>query len=196
MVKSIGVIEVKGIAAAFKILDEMVKAANIEFAGSEKSLGSGLVSTIIKGNVSSVKSALLRGRNIAEQYNARIGEVMLPNPHPELVRLIERKWAGTGVLKRERVSVGSIETFGYAGFVAAADAALKAADVRLARYGTAKGEPGTIGLILILRVCGSVEDVKVAVKAGAEQASKVSEIITCSVNPNLDEQVLQKYIGN
>lgn len=84
--QAIGMIETKGLVSLFEATDAMEKAANIELVGWEK-IGSGLVTTVIKGDVAAVKAAVEAGATAA----ATIGEVMavhvIPRPHNELYQL-------------------------------------------------------------------------------------------------------------
>lgn len=76
-------IETKGLVAQFEATDAMLKAANVELIGWEK-VGSGNVSTFIRGDVAAVKAAVEAGATAA----ATIGEVVavhvIPRPHEEL----------------------------------------------------------------------------------------------------------------
>lgn len=79
-------IETKGLVAQFEATDAMLKAANVELIGWEK-VGSGNVSTFVRGDVAAVKAAVEAGATAA----ATIGEVVavhvIPRPHEELVGL-------------------------------------------------------------------------------------------------------------
>lgn len=192
MVKAIGVIEVKGIAAAFQVIDGITKAADVHLVRSEKSLGSGLVTIIIEGSTSDVAHAVAVGREIAERKNSRVDEVFVSNPHRTLVQLIEGE--SISCIHDDYASVGTIEVYGYPGFIAAADAALKNADISIVKYDTCKGKPGTLGLIIILKIYGKVDAVTAAIDAGVKAAEKVSNIILHNVNPAPDIQAFQEYM--
>ncbi|WP_407272702.1 BMC domain-containing protein [Radiobacillus sp. PE A8.2] len=88
MSESIGIIETRGLTAAIEAADAMLKAANVEIAGTEK-IGSGLVSVIIKGDVGAVKAATEVGAEAA----GRVGEVVavhvIPRPHSDVAKLIK-----------------------------------------------------------------------------------------------------------
>jgi microcompartment protein CcmL/EutN len=72
-------------------------------------------------------------------------------------------------------ALGMIETKGLIGAVEAADAALKAADVKFVRY----DKPGSAYVAITLT--GDVAAVKAAVDAGAEAARKVGEVLSVHV---------------
>jgi ethanolamine utilization protein EutM len=93
---------------------------------------------------------------------------------------------------RETSALGMIETKGLVGAVEAADAMVKAADVRL----VGKVQVGG-GLVTVL-VRGDVGAVKAATEAGAAAASNVGELLSVHVipRPHSDiELILPKLEG-
>lgn len=78
-------------------------------------------------------------------------------------------------------AVGLIEVYGFSPAILAADIALKTADVELAAIESTRGKPGSPGLVVFVKLRGSVGAVKAAVEAGAEQASKYTEVIASHV---------------
>lgn len=79
-------VETKGLVAQFEATDAMLKAANVELIGWEK-IGSGNVTTFVRGDVAAVKAATEAGAIAA----AAIGEVVavhvIPRPHEDLPTL-------------------------------------------------------------------------------------------------------------
>ncbi|MGB9562072.1 MAG: BMC domain-containing protein, partial [bacterium] len=84
---------------------------------------------------------------------------------------------------REDIALGMIETIGLVGLIEAADAACKAAKVRVVDYEMAEG-----GLVII-KMRGSVAAVKAAVEAGAAAAQRVGQLWATHVIPNPDPQI-------
>jgi ethanolamine utilization protein EutM len=80
-------------------------------------------------------------------------------------------------------ALGMVETRGLVGAVEAADAMVKAADVRLVGKVRVSG-----GLVTVL-VRGEVGAVKAAVDAGAAAAKRVGELVAVHVIPRPDEEV-------
>ena len=80
-------------------------------------------------------------------------------------------------------ALGMIETKGLVGSVEAADAMVKAANVRL--IGKVQGGGGLVTVM----VRGDVGAVKAAVDAGAAAASRVGELISTHVIPRPHEDV-------
>ncbi|MCI8359012.1 MAG: BMC domain-containing protein [Lachnospiraceae bacterium] len=87
MGKAYGFIEITGVVAAMDALDIMCKAANVELATWERKLGGRLVTLVIEGDVSAVRQAVEAGSAQAIKKPAATG--VLPNPHPEIVRMVE-----------------------------------------------------------------------------------------------------------
>jgi microcompartment protein CcmL/EutN len=68
--QALGMIETKGLVALIEGTDTMLKAANVTFAGWV-SVGSGLVTAFIEGDVGAVKAATDAGASAAR----RVGEL-------------------------------------------------------------------------------------------------------------------------
>ena len=55
--EALGMVETRGLVAAIEAADAMVKAANVQLIGTEK-IGSGLVSVMVRGDVSSLNHSI------------------------------------------------------------------------------------------------------------------------------------------
>ena len=84
--QALGMIETKGLTAQFEATDAMLKAANVELIGWEK-IGSGNVTTFIKGDVAAVKAAVEAGATAAGSIGEVFAVHVIPRPHDELVGL-------------------------------------------------------------------------------------------------------------
>ncbi|MGK9476634.1 BMC domain-containing protein [Melioribacter sp. OK-6-Me] len=82
-----------------------------------------------------------------------------------------------------QLALGLIETRGLVAAIEAADAILKAANVKLLRKEKVKA-----GLVTI-EIIGEVAAVKAAVDAGAAAAQRVGELVSVHVIPRPDEQI-------
>lgn len=80
-------------------------------------------------------------------------------------------------------ALGKIETNGFVAAVEAADAMVKAANVRLTRYEKTGG-----GMVAVF-VRGDVGAVKAAVQAGERAAQRVGELVSAHIIPQPDEQL-------
>ncbi len=79
-------IETKGLVAQFEATDAMLKAANIELVGWEK-IGSGHVTTFVRGDVAAVKAATEAGATAAATIGEVIAVHVIPRPHDDLAQL-------------------------------------------------------------------------------------------------------------
>jgi ethanolamine utilization protein EutM len=88
--QALGMIETRGLTAAIHAADAMVKAASVELVGY-KSIGSGLVAVMVRGDVGAVKAAVDVGSVAARS----VGEVnavhVIPAPHREVEESILEK---------------------------------------------------------------------------------------------------------
>ena len=87
--EAIGLIEVEGLVAPIVALDEMVKAADVRLVHTEKRLGGMLVTLVIAGDISPVKSAVERGKVAAEPVGHVYGEEIIAAPHPEVTKFFD-----------------------------------------------------------------------------------------------------------
>lgn len=81
-------------------------------------------------------------------------------------------------------AVGIIEMFGFVTAITAADAAAKAADVKIIAIDSnkpANAESVEVPLIMAVKMTGSVSAVKAGVEAGARAAESVSGVINTHV---------------
>ena len=83
MSQALGMIETKGLVALFEATDAMLKAADVTLAGWQ-TVGSGLVTAFVVGDVAAVKAATDAGASAA----SRVGEVtsvqVIARPHDDL----------------------------------------------------------------------------------------------------------------
>jgi carbon dioxide concentrating mechanism protein CcmO len=178
MKQALGMIETKGLVALFEGADAMLKAADVTFAGWE-SVGSGLVTAFVQGDVAAVKAATDAGAAAA----ARIGDVasvqVISRPHDDLPSFVPapkppsetKPDTGTGTGK----AIGLVETKGLVGLVEASDAMCKAASVELVR--TIQIGAGFVTAV----VEGDVGSVNAAVAAGAAAAKSVGDLVASHV---------------
>jgi microcompartment protein CcmL/EutN len=89
MKQALGMIETQGLVALFEATDAMLKSANVTFAGWQ-TVGSGLVTAFVEGDVAAVKAATDAGAEAA----GRIGEVVsvqvISRPHDELPSFVQQ----------------------------------------------------------------------------------------------------------
>lgn len=97
-------------------------------------------------------------------------------------------------------AVGLIEVYGLVAAFVAGDAACKAANVTIESFDRnkpANADKLPVPLVILVKVRGSISDVKAAVEAGAEAAKKVSGVLTTHIiaRPEPDTEKFLKING-
>ena len=85
--EALGMIETRGLVAAIEAADAMVKAAEVEFIGTEK-IGSGLVSVMVRGDVGAVKAATEAGAAAASRLGEIVATHVIPRPHSDVEKIL------------------------------------------------------------------------------------------------------------
>jgi ethanolamine utilization protein EutM len=81
---AIGLIETKGLVGLVEATDAMAKAANVEIV-KRVSIGGAFVTTIVRGDVGSVRAAVEAGASAASQVGELVGSHVIPRPAEGLV---------------------------------------------------------------------------------------------------------------
>lgn len=84
MSEAIGLIETKGYVGLVEASDAMVKAANVALI-KQIAIGGGLVTTVVKGDVGSVKAAVDAGKEACNRVGSLVAAHVIARPSPELV---------------------------------------------------------------------------------------------------------------
>ncbi|MGC4005394.1 MAG: BMC domain-containing protein [Pirellulales bacterium] len=85
MSSAIGLIETKGLIALVEATDAMAKAANVQIV-KRVSIGGGLVTTVVTGDVGSVRAAVEAGASAASQSGDLVGSHVIPRPAEGLLQ--------------------------------------------------------------------------------------------------------------
>jgi microcompartment protein CcmL/EutN len=89
-INAIGVVEVNFYTNAVTVLDEMMKASDVELVSCHKKLGGRMVHSIVAGETSSVNAAIEAAnaaKSIVGEDNVKVA-VTISNPHPEIIKLL------------------------------------------------------------------------------------------------------------
>ncbi len=84
MQSAIGLIETKGLVGLIEATDSMAKAANVEIV-KRVSIGGAYVTTIVRGDVGSVRAAVEAGATAASQFGELVSSHVIPRPSQGLV---------------------------------------------------------------------------------------------------------------
>jgi ethanolamine utilization protein EutM len=81
---AIGLVETKGLTALVEATDAMAKAANVEIV-KRISIGGAYVTTVVRGDVGSVRAAVEAGAQAATQMGELVASHVIPRPSEGLV---------------------------------------------------------------------------------------------------------------
>ncbi len=84
MQNAIGLVETRGLVGLVEATDAMAKAANVQIT-KRISIGGGLVTTVVSGDVGSVRAAVEAGAQAASQIGELTGSHVIPRPAEGLV---------------------------------------------------------------------------------------------------------------
>lgn len=175
--EAIGLVETISIAMGIRATDAMAKKADIEVLEST-AVCPGKYIVLIAGDVSSVESALASGEAAGE--DTVVDTLFIPNVHPQVFPAI---LAATEV--EELRALGVLETFTVAAAILAADAAAKAAPVRLLEIRLAKG----LGGKAFFTMTGEVFEVEAAMEAGLKIAGAGGNVVRSVIIPRPHEDL-------
>ncbi len=85
--KALGMIETRGLVGMIEAADAMVKAARVTLQKYER-IGGGYVTAIVRGDVGAVRAAVDAGTAAAEKVGELISSHVIPNPHPDLEKVV------------------------------------------------------------------------------------------------------------
>ena len=79
MQDAIGMLETRGLVALVEATDAMAKAANVKIV-KRVDIGGGLVTTVVQGDVGSVRAAVEAGANAASGVGELMASHIIPRP--------------------------------------------------------------------------------------------------------------------
>ena len=85
MQDAIGMLETKGLVALIEATDAMAKAANVEIV-KRIQIGGGLVTTVVRGDVGSVRAAVEAGAAAAGKIGELVASHVIPRPADGVVQ--------------------------------------------------------------------------------------------------------------
>ena len=84
---AIGLIETKGLVGLVEATDAMAKAANVQIL-KRVDIGGAFVTTVVQGDVGSVRAAVEAGATAAQQIGELVGSHVIPRPAESLVSAV------------------------------------------------------------------------------------------------------------
>jgi len=87
--EALGMIETRGLIGMIEASDAMGKAAKVRLLGYEK-IGSGLVTTLCRGEVGAVRAAVEAGAAAAQKVGELVSIHVIPRPHEGLEKYLKK----------------------------------------------------------------------------------------------------------
>lgn len=182
MVGAIGIIETSSIAKGHEVADAVLKRADVKIVVN-RTICPGKYMVLIGGNVDAVNASINAG--IATGAHTVVDHFIIPNVHPEVFPAI----SGVAELP-ELKALGIIESFSVASIIEAADAAVKAAEIKLIKVHLAMA----IGGKGFVTLTGEVGDVQAAVDAGVEIIEKKGLLVEKVIIPSPRKEIIDEFI--
>lgn len=173
---TLGSVELTSIATGFAAVDIMVKKAPVSIIDA-RAVCPGKFFILVTGDVASVEDSVEAGR---EQAGGSLtGSFVIPNLSTSVLPAINR----AAEISAEE-ALGVVETFSAASAVYAADASVKAAEVRLGSLNLVNGLGGKSYYLIV----GKVTDVETGVAAGCkavEPRDVADSVVIANFHPDL-----------
>ena len=87
--EALGLVETKGFVGMIEATDAMAKSAKVRMLGYER-IGSGLVTTLCRGEVGAVRAAVEAGAAAAQCVGELVAVHVIPRPHGDLEKYLEK----------------------------------------------------------------------------------------------------------
>ncbi len=179
---ALGVLEVLSIPKGMEAADAMLKAADVHLISAATACPGKYV-VVVYGEVAEVSSSVQAGINVAMEKT--IDHLTIPNIHPQVIPAIN---ACSDVGEVE--AIGTEELFSVCAAIEAADAAVKAATVRLIEVRLARGLGGKSFFVLT----GDVASVRAGIEAGKALVEKRGLVSDCVVIPSPHPDLVKAII--
>lgn len=97
---------------AIIMLDDMCKAADVEFVATERKLGGRLVTIVVKGELTSVQASVDAGVKRAKQCDCYKASQVIARPHDEILKFLhlDEKKAAKANSEIAGTHVGAVPT--------------------------------------------------------------------------------------
>jgi microcompartment protein CcmL/EutN len=181
---SLGMLELSSIGVAYLVEDAMLKAANVNLLLA-RTICSGKYIVMVGGDAVEVRESVEGGKAVAAE--ALIDELVIPQIDPRVFPAIS---GAVSLSEEDKDALGILEAFSVTAIIEGADAAVKAARVKLFRIHVAMA----IGGKGFLQLTGRTPDVEAAIEAGAQHIGKrgllVSKVLIRRPEPELFQDVI------
>jgi microcompartment protein CcmL/EutN len=179
---SLGLVELSSVASGMQAADMMLKTSEVELVLS-RTICSGKYMVMVGGDVAEVQSAV---DAVETQLDYSIIDTfVIPNVHPDIFPALSGH-SEHGELE----ALGILESFSVASLIEGADAAVKAANVRLIEIRLAMA----LGGKAFCTITGEVAAVTSAVESGADLISRKGLLVNKVVIAQPRKELLSEMI--
>lgn len=178
--EALGMIELNSVAQGINAADAVLKAANVSIVCSQP-VCPGKYIIVVNGTVSAVKASIEAGCIVAGEN--LLDSMVIPRVHEDVIKAMAGCVDLTGV-----EALGIMETYSLPQALLSADAAAKAAEVKLMEIRLGTGLGGKSYILLT----GTVSAAKAAVQAGCQTRDEglmMSSVVIPSPHPELAEAI-------
>ncbi|MBP7654170.1 BMC domain-containing protein [Candidatus Dependentiae bacterium] len=182
MKNAIGLVEVSSISQGFLVVDEMLKAAEVELLIA-RTICSGKHITLVCGEVGAVKASVETG--IRTSDFAFVDSIIIPNIHESVFPAIR----GLNTIENPD-ALGIVESFSISSLIEGADAAVKAAQVELIEIRLAMA----LGGKAFFTVTGTVADVKAGVESAKTVIGEKGLLVNAVVIPGPRPEIYRELL--
>lgn len=182
MLNSVGAVELSSIAKGFEVLDSMLKTSQVRLLLS-RTICPGKYIILVAGDVANVNAAVEVG--VARASHCLVDYFVIPNIDEQVIEAVENT-----VTVVQPQAFGSVEAFSISAIIEAADAAVKAADVKLIEVCLAMA----IGGKGFFTLTGSVASVETAVNAAVMVVSRKGLLVEKTVIANPRKELFSENI--
>jgi microcompartment protein CcmL/EutN len=179
---ALAVIELSSIARGYPVADAMVKKAPVLLVDC-RPVSPGKFLVLVTGDVASVDEAFRAGLAVAG--DCLVDKLFLPQAHPSIGPAVRGMIPAAGI-----DSLAVVETFTVAAAILAADAATKAAAVRIVEMQLARG----IGGKAFFSLSGALAEIEAAVEAASGAVDRALVLMT-EIIPAPHEDLIGKLTG-
>lgn len=181
---AIGLLELSSIAIAYGVEDTMLKTADVELLLA-RTICSGKYIVMVGGDVAAVTASVEAGKAVSAE--ALIEDLVISSVDKRIFPAI----SGAVTLEEDdKDALGIVEAFSIAAILEGADAAIKAATVKLFRIHVAMAIGGKGYLMLT----GTVADVEAAVGAATVEVARRGMLVSRIVIPRPHDRLFEEMI--
>jgi ethanolamine utilization protein EutM len=87
--QALGMVETRGFVGMIEATDAMAKSAKVTMLGYER-IGSGLCTTLCRGEVGAVRAAIEAGAAAAQRVGELVSVHVIPRPHGDLEKYLDK----------------------------------------------------------------------------------------------------------